>query len=1467
MPKNAKKIMKHLRKSSLIIFGIVLVGIFWFGPAFAASKYWVGGGGNWSDPTHHWATSDNGSPGAGNLPAVGDTVFFNAHAGTGIVTVDTATVSVADFTTTGSTITAFTINSGVNFTSTGTMLIISGATVTNNGNATVASLTNTGAWTQGNNSTLKYTGGTAPAPTLTATATGNTVDYAANAATTVVGTTYYNLQIGVGAALNAARTYTLGAAATVTNVLTIGQTSNAYIATFSPGTYTLTLSGTNASVGGALVVINYYNGTATGTFSTSAGTVDFTGDGATTIPAVSYFNLQVGNAAGLGTDTYTLGGNTTVWGVLTIGYGSGNVETLADGGYNLTISGTGTPFVISNGAYSPTGTMTYNGLGSTNVTSTTYNNLTINQSGRTYTLAGAITCNGNLSILNGTLNTGSSYGITIGGNFIITGYPSSYFTPNSGTVTFPSGNHTLNFSGGYSCTYNPFYALTINSGGIVDVSPDNGVTSSNICLNGVFTNNGTFYARGGTHTFNNNFTNANTIYSGTSSITIATAPGVSPQITTGGAVFNNLTLSSGYSGPSLGFLDNVNVSGNLTLTGFGNTYPTGTIAFNVGGNFTQSGTYFPTSGVINMTLNGSSNQTISSVGNFNASLTVATSGGSAMLGGNFTFSSFLTINSGSTLDTSPNNGTTNYNITTNGVFTNNGTFKARGGSHIIYGNFTNAGTFNAGASTVAITVSASANPQVTAGGAAFNNLILGGAASGHAMTLLDNITVKGNLTIGNGGGTYIYTSNSPTIYLGGNFIESGGYFPFTNNTLNLVFNGFANQTINQTVGTFNTNLTIAKSSGSAILATNFQIASGSLTINSGNTFDTSPDRGRTNYNLTMGSAFATLASFTNNGRFYARGGSHTFYTTFVNAGTFDAAIGSTATFSDSNSNSYHITTGGANFSNVTFSMAGYLITLNDDMNINGNLLLSGNANIAASTTQNINLGGNYTQGNNGKFGFSGTLNLNLNGSANQTLTSAGGFFQANLTIAKSGGSAMLNSNLLVTSHNVTVNSGSTFDASPDGGTTSYNLSFGINGSQGTFTNNGTFNARGGSHTFDSTFINAGTINAGTGTVTFSDGNSNSYHITTGGARFNNVTFNFAGYILTLNDDININGNLSTTGSTSHIAASTTQNINLGGNYTQNSSGTLVSSGTLNLNLTGSTNQTLTLSAGTFNANLIIAKSGGSAILGGAFTVTTGTTTINSGSTLNLAGYTFASASGFTNNGTFQFTGDETTTAPTLGAGSTVVYTATTSSRAIKAWSYKNLTINGSGGTFTLPSAATATGNFTILAGTFDVTSSNYALNIGGNFSNSGTFTQRAGTVNLNGTNQKILGTTTFYNLTKDISSASADTLMFQNGNTQAVAASGTLTFKGASGKILTLRSCDANGNETDETPWNISVSNTGTTVTVQYVNVKDSNATTKAIATINSIDSQNNTNWTGLGPSTLLKIRTLFRLKTPLKIK
>ncbi|MBI3511381.1 MAG: T9SS type A sorting domain-containing protein [Bacteroidetes bacterium] len=82
---------------------------------------------------------------------------------------------------------------------------------------------------------------------------------------------------------------------------------------------------------------------------------------------------------------------------------------------------------------------------------------------------------------------------------------------------------------------------------------------------------------------------------------------------------------------------------------------------------------------------------------------------------------------------------------------------------------------------------------------------------------------------------------------------------------------------------------------------------------------------------------------------------------------------------------------------------------------------------------------------------------------------------------------------------------------------------------------------------------------------------------------------------------------------------------------------------------------------------------------------------------------------------------------------------------------KNLVVNKAAGTLTLATPLTLNGNFTITAGTFDVSAANFLLTIKGNFTNTaGTFTGRSGTVTFAGAAaQTISGavTPTFFDVT------------------------------------------------------------------------------------------------------------------------
>ena len=234
-----------------------------------------------------------------------------------------------------------------------------------------------------------------------------------------------------------------------------------------------------------------------------------------------------------------------------------------------------------------------------------------------------------------------------------------------------------------------------------------------------------------------------------------------------------------------------------------------------------------------------------------------------------------------------------------------------------------------------------------------------------------------------------------------------------------------------------------------------------------------------------------------------------------------------------------------------------------------------------------------------------------------------------------------------------------------------------------------------------------------------------------------------------------------------------------------------------------------------------------------------------------AGYTFAPGADVTTYAveilgtvtggadTFTVEADWRASSGTFNAGtSSVEFTADDATFTAGPSSYYDVTINlDNNRTVTLGSSLDVDHDLTITKEELDVSTSNYAITVGGNFTNFDTFTARSGTVTFDGTDQSILGSTTFYNLTKSV--AAADTLTFQAGQTTTI--NGTVTLNGAAGNLLSLRS-DSPG-----TQWNFTVS-AGATKAIDYVDIQDSDASGSdpsqhPIGPINSVDSGNNVDW------------------------
>ncbi|WP_343704958.1 GEVED domain-containing protein [Flavobacterium sp.] len=267
-----------------------------------------------------------------------------------------------------------------------------------------------------------------------------------------------------------------------------------------------------------------------------------------------------------------------------------------------------------------------------------------------------------------------------------------------------------------------------------------------------------------------------------------------------------------------------------------------------------------------------------------------------------------------------------------------------------------------------------------------------------------------------------------------------------------------------------------------------------------------------------------------------------------------------------------------------------------------------------------------------------------------------------------------------------------------------------------------------------------TINAPSGNVSASiavgSGTLNAGNINIGGGTGSRV-----GQVTVTTGTINVTGNISFSGTAAQARLSFTGSgiLNIAGNL--NSGGAFsASSGTVNFNGSGNQN----IGGYTYN-NLTTSGNGtksalGNLTVGGSLNV--GSNTILNMGTNQLLGTLTTIA----NNGVIRTQSTNGTPIPTGKTwGGTMQYDGT--SQTISQGIYSNLTISGTN-IKTLNANTTVNNNLSIESGTtLDVSTTNYALNVGGNFTNNGTFTPRTGVVTLNGSGAQSFNVPNFYNLT------------------------------------------------------------------------------------------------------------------------
>lgn len=778
--------------------------------------------------------------------------------------------------------------------------------------------------------------------------------------------------------------------------------------------------------------------------------------------------LSLTSSASGAYDPLVIGGDLTVAGNATLGFGpntGGNTYTVTIGG-NFNVSSTKTTGVAVGGQNS-TVTVTvsgnFNKTGSTGVTLANTASATTNCSA-TLEVNGDITWGGGtLTMANGSNASNTNVGtLNVGGNLTIssgTFTETSSSTNGRGVIVFDDA-HTHNFTSpiaspfaqtinfsipssnrvniGSTTSFSGIGGLTLSAGATLGIASSDGISAASSIGNIRVSSISRSYA-----------VNSNIIYNGSSlqnlgdewgptgklngiavNLEIANAAGVINNITPSTNLVGNLTLTSGAF--DIGSGNSLTIQSNFTATG-------GTISGHQDSNLTFAG-----SGTITGNLNFTSGAAILS------SLTI-NRGSSIVLG------SDLTINQTGTL-----------------AFQSSGNLLLNGTTLTVNGDITQVGVgaiaSNVATSNLVISGSGTLTALPITASSLFNNVTLA-RTGGASYTWNSAATVSGNFDLSSGTFTH---SSGLTMGTGSTFKRSSGstYSGSTPNATtrySLTYTGTlttANELPTVALDRLE-NLTIG---GDVTLNKAIRI-NGDLNINTGKL-------AASTFNVTMlGATFAvnggTFEQSSSSGVTFSRAGSTTLSgstindiqfgnftisgtttvvapnaninvnSTWTNSGTFTPGTG-TVTF---NGATQTLDTGGKAFYNVATS--GGTKTLNSTLNVNNDLLIGVGSTLAAGANT-INIAGTWD--NSGTF-TPGTGVVVFNGTA-QSIENNGQAFNA-VTFANSG-TKTLTANFEADGA-LTINSGVTLDVSVN----NYNLLAG-----GAFVNNGTFNPRQGTVTFD-----------------------------------------------------------------------------------------------------------------------------------------------------------------------------------------------------------------------------------------------------------------------------------------------------------------------------------------------------------------------------------------------------------------
>ena len=909
----------------------------------------------------------------------------------------------------------------------------------------------------------------------------------------------------------------------------------------------------------------------------------------------------------------------------------------------------------------------------------------------------------------------------------------------------------------------------------------------------------------GSLNLSNTVTSLGSFTQGTSTVTYDEAD----DQTIDNVTYHNLVIAGGNSKTAGNDLD---VNGNLTIsTGTLDMYASEDNTLDLEGDFTlaSSGTFSPQGGSHNV-----AGEWDDANGTFQATEgTVILSGDSKDIttGGSNNFFN-LEINSTDTK-------TTTTDITVGGVLDfEAGTLDIAANNLYAQGNLTrNSGTISGSADSKILYATAGTFDICAFSDNDIAIKLQSGASSAVNLTTTGNIDCK-SITINKT--SHVFLVDGETINLADQINIQSGKFQITSGTVNINSNDYndlwlqgANSTLDIDGGTINvgnnntssgvemTNGTLDLSSGTLNIDHNIKIDAGTVT-QSGGTISVKHyvgdfDGAKKKFLMSSGTLNLTAGTLRLNGQNADGGNAATYPAIDIASGvTVNANANHVILVQSNNSSSndedMYLDFNGNTIGDLTINLDGHTVFHQTDVNLLGDLTLTaGTLNLGSTNTD---VAGNWNDsGSNGGFTpSSGTVTLSGAGS-NITTGSNNNFY--NLIINSSGAIETaiteldINGDLTVTAgtlamvaQNADVASSKTVNV--DGTLSITTGTFTANGAtdiDGTLSISGTgkydaddnFDATGGAITFGGAGfleMSGSTTNLGS---SFTEGSGTVEYDGTSSQTIFNTTYNHLiidqNSIKTASANLDVDGNLTIDNSATLDMSASSYNLTIDGNYTLTSGAFTSRTGTVTFNGGGA--QSLTPGSSSFY-NLSTATSSTNVTLQADITVTNdltiaSSTTLDAGSNrgITIGGNWSNSATFVDQAGTVTFNGGD---AQTVTSGGSDFY---------------NLTTTGSSTAVTLADAMTIANDLTIASSSsLDVSGSNYAIGIKGNWSNSSTFVDQAGTVTFNGGDAQTVtsGGSDFYNLTTTGSSTAvtlADAMTIANDLT--IASSSSLDVSGS----------------------------------------------------------------------------------------